>query len=413
MLTWRAADAGGITNGVFNVQESKTLQTRYQGNVLIEGDAINYLDSLEGADEVVVGTKGKTSLLNVIQRRPGAVQFRKEVALHEDGRMELTVRMRLFPYTNTPDKQSITYSFRVPAKLLDGTHFKAFTGRGNKPEIVEGDFSATRSNGNLVNKGCHFIAFKGDKLRLVIDCNPGGLITRGNYCRYGEPVGVWGVSKQGDAVVFSFGSAATAYGGIFSGKAMFYTGEYDFAAKHFYQNWSYTGATPALAQFTFGTRAETKGFEKADAIVYGAGTKWGWEDSSGLELLQTPSPDVIENCLWATDGKPRTFQLDVTPGYYMVTVRAGHNTKDIGPFSIRLNGKLCVQDTRIQAGKTQTLFLSGKTGSPDGQLRITFGGAGPWAVRSIVVQPIVYHNEDFTFDRSMWMADGLFSPEIE
>ena len=35
---------------------------------------------------------------------------------------------------------------------------------------------------------------------------------------------------------------------------------------------------------------------------------------SGLEALQTESPDIVDNCVWAADGKERTFKLGVTPG---------------------------------------------------------------------------------------------------
>ena len=339
--------------------------------------------------------------------------FRKEVALHEDGRMELTVRMRLFPCVNQPDKPSVAYLFMVPAKLLDGTQFKALTGRSYGPKLVEGAFSADRKDGNLFGAGCRFIAFKSDRIQLVIDCNPYGLISESDYCCYGTPVGEWSVVKKGDSVLFSFGYPAVTYGGVFAGKVIFYTGEYDYPAKHFYQTWSYNGPTPALAQFTFGDRAQTKAFEKADCAAYDAKKGWGWENPAGLEALETESPDIVANCVSAADGKERTFLLDVTPGRYMVTVRAGHNTKEIGPFDIRLNGKPCAQGAHVEAGQTKTFVLAGPMRANDRQLRISFEGSGPWAVRSIVVQPIIYSNEDFTFDRGLWTADGLFSPEIE
>lgn len=405
--------AGEMTNGVFTVSGNKTLHVRCRDDVLIEKDGINYLDSLEGAAEIVTGKKGKVPVLNVIQRGHDAVQFRKEVALHENGRLELTVSMRIFPYKNTPDKKSITYSFMVPAKALDGARFKAVTGRIYGPKVVEGVFSAGRRDGNIPGTRCRYIAFESEKAQLVFDCDPYGLLSRGDYCRYGEPVGAWSVVKKGEHVVFSFGQSARFYGGIFAGKILIYEGTYDWEKKHPYQKWSYHGATPAMALFTFGTAAETKGFAKADCAAYSAEKKWGWKEPSGLAMVQGDSPDVIANCVCAADGRANTFLLDVTPGYYMVTVRVGHNTKEIGPFNILLNGECCAKDVRVPLGETETIILSRYVRSPERQLKIGFKGSAPWAVRSIVVQAIIYQNEDYTFDRGTWVADGLFSPEIE
>lgn len=405
--------AGEMTNGVFSVTESKTLQVKHRGDLLIESDAINYLDGLEGADEVVTGKKGKTSVLNVLQKKHDAVQFRKEVALHADGHLELTVRMRIFPYKNTPDKKYMTYSFMVPAKTLDGAKFKALTGRIYKTKTVEGDFSANRKDGNIPGDRCRFIAFKSDKVSLVFDCNPYGLMSFQDYCMYGEPVGAWSVVKKGEHVVISFGQSARSYGGIFAGKILIYEGTYNWDERHPYRKWGYTGATPAMAQFTFGTAAETKGYAKADCAAYSAEKKWGWKKPSGLTMLDGGSPSVIANCVCAAGGTANTFLLDVTPGYYMTTIRVGHNTKNIGPFNILLNGKRCAKDVRVAAGKTKTLVLSRYVRTPERQLKIGFEGPALWAVRSIVAQTIIYQNEDYVFDRGKWVADGLFSPEIE
>ena len=409
----QAADASAITNGVFAVHPSKALHVTYKGKVLIEKDEINYLTDFDAAELPLTRTTGDATVLNVVQTSHDTVQFRKEVALHKDGHLELTVKMRLFPYKNTPDKKSIAYSFMIPAQALDRATYTARVDRASRAKTVKGAFSADARDGSLTAAKCRFIAFETEQLKLVVDCNPYGVTSLQDYCMYGDPVGSWSVAKQGNYVVFSFGSTARSHGGIFCSKVLLYEGTYDYDKKHPYKKWTYRGVTPAMAQFTFGTAADTKGFDKADCLPYSPVRGWGWKDAAGLQTVRSESPDVIDNCVAAADGAARTFLLDVTPGQYLATIRVGHNTQAIGPFSVSLNGECLAKDVRVPAGHTKTLLLSTYVRRPDGQLKVRLEGPGPWAIRSLVVQAVIYQNEDYTFDRGLWLVDGLFSPQIE
>ena len=224
LLLARSGDlsAGELTNGVFSVARSKSLQVSHKGVPLIDGDAINYVADMSEADEVVARRVGKIETLNVMLKDDDTARFRKEVALHADGRLELTVRMRLMPYKNKLDMDTITYTFRVPAMALDKTRLKALTGRVYRTKEVEGSFRAGRADGELVKGGARFIAFERDGLALVFDCDPYGLVAMGDYCRYGDPTGKWTVAKKGDHVEFSFGQRARFYGGLFAGKVLIY-----------------------------------------------------------------------------------------------------------------------------------------------------------------------------------------------
>jgi len=85
----------------------------------------------------------------------------------------------------------------------------------------------------------------------------------------------------------------------------------------------------------------------------------------------------------------------------------------IGPFSVSLNGQRPPEQVRVEAGETQTLLLSHYVRSPDRQLKISFDGPSAWAVRSLVVHAVIYQNQDFAFDRSLWVVPGLFDPDIK
>jgi len=414
LLAWSGGPyASELTNGVFSVAQSKSLRVSHKGVPLIDGDAINYVADMSEADEIIARRVGKVETLHVVLKDDATARFRKEVALHADGPLELTVRMRLMPYRNKLDMDTVTYTFRVPAMALDKTRFKALTGRVYRTKEVEGSFNASRADGELVKGGARFIAFERDGLALAFDCDPYGLVAMGDYCRYGDPTGKWTVAKKGEYVEFSFGQRARFYGGIFAGKVLIYPGKYDWDAKHAHREWSYHGPTKPTAQFTFGVKADTKGFQKADCAAYAAARGWGWTDPTGLTTVSTESAAVMDNCVTVEGSEAREFRIDVKPGLYVVTVRAGHNTRPLGPFDISVDGKPCGAKLRVAAGDTETFLYAAHVRPPSDALRIAFNGPGAWAVRSVVVQTVIYRNEDFTFDRGTWVAKGLYVPEIE
>ncbi|MCK5801522.1 MAG: beta-galactosidase trimerization domain-containing protein [Lentisphaeria bacterium] len=407
LATARAAD---ISNGSFVVRDGKTLEVTHGGRSLISGDEINYLPDFGQA--TTHGERiGDTSVLNVIQNTGDTAQFRKEVALHADGRLELTVKMRLFPHKNTEDKRTIIYSFRVPMSLLGGSTFTARVDRSYRTKMVTGTLSADRKDGSLTAKKCRFIAFEKDGLQLVFDCNPYGVMSLQDYCMYGDPVGSWNVVKEGDSVVFSFGQTARQYGGIFTSKIIIYQGPFDYEKKHPYSTWSYNGPTPAQAQFTFGTSADTKGFEKADLRAYTPEQGWGWSDPTGLQVVGTESACVLDNCVAGSAGKAAAFELDVVPGVYVLALRLGHSRQPLAPFDISVNGEQRTRTDTLQTGQTQEILIAHRVREPGRKLSIGFSGA--WSLRSLVIQPVIYANQDFALDRSLWVATGRFEPELK
>lgn len=416
LLVWMAAavstaQAAPLSNGAFTVRDDRTLQVALRDVVLIADDHVNYL---ERTDQAVVQTAqvGNAAVLNVIQDAGDTVQFRKEVALHPDGRLELTVRLRLLPYCSTPDKPEITYAFRVPARLLDGAAYTARIGRAHSAETVTGTVSAAAADGSLTPTKCRFIAFQKGDLRLVIDANPYGVMSLQDYCMYGEPVGAWNIGKQGEHLVFSFGQTARFYGGIFTAKIILSEGPFDYEQRHPYGQWSYNGPTPASQQFTFGTAAAVEGFAKADSTAYTAAQGWGWRDAAGLATVTGPSPAILDNCVASPDGSRREFLVDVSPGVYLLTLRLGHPTLPLGPFGVALNGSEVLPAASLAPGQTREVLLSHYVRAPERHLVVGLAGSGPWAVHSLVVHPVISASQDFALDRGLWVAPGRFDPDV-
>lgn len=187
-----AAQEASLSNGPFAVRVAAGLEVRLRGEVLIADDAMTYgEDGREG--RVQAGREGTTAVLNVLDDGGESLQYRKEVALHEDGRLELTVRMRLLPYRQVAEQPVIGYSFRVPLSRLAGATFTARTGRAKSAAPATGTLTAATPDGSLTAGKCRFIAFERDGLRVVFDANPHGVLTKQDYSMYGEPVGSWNV----------------------------------------------------------------------------------------------------------------------------------------------------------------------------------------------------------------------------
>jgi len=414
LLAWlacAAVRAAPLSNGVFTVRDDPTLQVSLRDTVLIADDGINYVDGAAPA-AVQTARSADADVLNVIQEAGDTVLFRKEVALHRDGRLELTVRLRLLPYRNAPDKPEIAYAFRVPLRLLDGAAYTARIDRAHSARTVTGTVAAAAADGALTPAKCRLIAFRKGDQAIVFDANPYGVLSLQDYCMYGDPVGTWTVTKQGDWLVFSFGQSARFYGGIFTAKLILYEGPFDYEQKHPYGHWSYNGPTPASRQFTFGTAAATEGFVKADGNAYTAAQGWGWRDAAGLQAVTTASPAILDNAVTQTHGSRREFLVDVTPGVYLLTLRLGHPALPLGPFRVTLNGTEVTPGVTLQAGQTRELLLTHRLDAPDRQLALGFAGSGAWAVQSLVVHPVIAANQDFALDRSLWVAPGLFDPDV-
>ena len=77
---------------------------------------------------------------------------------------------------------------------------------------------------------------------------------------------------------------------------------------------------------------------------------------------------------------------------------------------ILLNDRRVTESLTMTPGEVRSI-----TGTVDhrgtGPLEIGFHGVEGWTVSSIALQPLLYQNEDFVFDRGLWNVDGVFTPQ--
>lgn len=408
-------NAGEISNNVFTVKESKVLSVSEDNKTLIEKDDINYFASLNIAEDLTTARNEKTSVVNLIHKNDKNLQFRREVALHQDGHLELTMKMRFFPFTDNSAPKSVSYSFLIPLETLDGMKFKAAVGRASEWKWEEGSINSKMPDG-VISSQCRYMILQNETKGYTLDFNPNGPGGSVKWSMYGQAAGYWEVAKKGKYLKCSLNNVFKYYGGLFSGKMLIYKGICDFAQKHALTHWdliSIDAKDIKTYQFMFGAKAKKKGFTSADREVYSPERKWGWKDSKNLKILKTDNPDIINNCVFSPDGREDEFVVDIDPGIYLLSIRCGHNIQKIGPFNISLNGRTAHENLEIPPGKTETVNVAEYVRAPETKLRIGFSGKNIWSVRSIIIQTLIYQNEDYRIDRDFWVMNKLFSPDIE
>jgi hypothetical protein len=424
--------------GRLEIADENGLLLNYQGRpLIISNNLVGFSDwnRVSGRDTRI---KNGRKIWNALQDKGGKMQFRREVALHPDGSVELTVKAHYASYTDG----NRGYSFTIPFAALKDCKFTARVGRTSATKEITGvlddyfkDSYIGGASGN--DKLVHYLAFESEDVHLVFDFNPYGVTQMYSEFPFaGEPTGVATVCKAGDSLVFTlFTRKHESAGGVYAAKAVIYPGVYEYDARHPYQSWTYRGGPEPISYYSFGApdpnaaRAALEGvkppeassglppasrpaIQRAHLDLYRLGKAAGWEKADGLRLTEKPSSNIFAKAVYSPTGSPATFLMDIKPGIYVLTLKLGDPEADIGPFDVLINGKPSVTDIQTVRGETETVLIPHYVRTPETQIRIQFQGQKRWAVNAIAAQVLLYPNEDFFWDRGFWQADGLFEPDF-
>lgn len=396
-----------ITSSGWNVSldTEHSVQAKLGADIIIAKDLMPCGHLADDTQTVVSKTVCRDMpVLNVYNVAGEPFKFRKEVAIHPDGRLEITSRQKVAAYAEGCSNR--VYQFYVPLSLLKGATFKAYVGKSY------GTKSVTGNAGDTVI-GMRYVAFSGGRRDLVMDFNPYGVSDWQDYCKWGFPTARWHMETEGEYLKFWYGDSAKFYGDsvpfygkTLAGKVLIYEGAWDFEQRHPYTTYHYRGITPAMKRFAFG--ASGKGLVPVGLQLYTPEQGWGWENNEGLTLSHGEGTDVLDHAVVSASGERRVFRADVPPGYYVVTARFRNPSGSSKPFSVQLNDQNPPETVQCAEGEAKAVLL--QTYATNGQLRVALEGAAGWLVNSLSVQVLIYQNEDFFMSRGMWLADG---PDVD
>lgn len=388
----------------FEVKESPMLSVNYKGTPLIDGDTMSYLsaDRFPSTGTMAVTRRSGWYVVNTWSNST-AFQYRREVGVRAD-RVELTVQINLPAYANDPAKLSNSYTFMVPIERLLGTKWTALTGLSRSSE-TNGVLNAATPNGSLLGASARWIAFEGTNGKIVFDLNPKGISSSSSYGP-NDVLGLWSIEKTATHIRFSFGGSARVQGGVYTAKAVIFEGTHaDYKNWHSNQPYSYYNTLPTKYRFSFGTAKPGKEYTPADLLPYTKERGYGWKTVDGLSKLAPAEQGVIWNAV-ASDQN-NTFICDIAqPGLYLVTLRSRDRGKDPCRFQLAANGIVKVKDLTIPKGTIKTVTWSAWL--PKGAFKLDFEGR--WAVSSVALQMLLHQEEDFAFNRGVWLVDEVYEP---
>jgi hypothetical protein len=393
------------SESIFSQTATPGTQVSWRGEVLIEKDSINYLEPRTFAQTGKVQTTNINGwqVVNTTCENP-ELPYRKEVGVRSD-RVELTVQANLPAYRNTWSKAWITYTFYVPIERLMGMKWTAVVGASGDPKTVKGELTEKTPDGELAGSAARWICFMGKGKNLVFDLNPKGLTSYYvSTCDLQTP---WNVRKAGRYLCFSYSIAARDWGGAASSKAVIFEAmPDDYLNYHTGNPYWYFYQVPITKKYIFGDYVDDKSYTTVKDSMFNAAKGYGWASLNGLKDYTENPPSFAYTATMGTQDNEFICAID-KPGLYVVRLLSSNFTADnCGPFSVVSNGKLQAQEQTVAVGKYKT--ITWMQWLPAGEFHLKFTGA--WILSGLSLQMVIHENEDYAFNRGVWLVPDVFEP---
>ena len=348
---------------------------------------------------------GNRRVYNVFGEADG-VKYRREVSAATDGLEGKLVFMAHCPaYQDHLTGSTIRYQLRLPLAAFDGCAYTALYGRSSKLSEVTGTITAL--SGRIAGAPLRQIAFSGHGRQLVIDCNPKGVNTHGDYPP-NSVTGLWDLAVEGDYLILSRPYTPKFFGGLVAGHLVFYQGTHeDFSRRHTTRAYPYFSELAPDRQLVFGAREFGSQYTDAGVNVFSPDKGFGWLATDGLRV-STHRPRGALYSAVRGNGEASFRMTGLRAGVHIITIVTGTGPESVGPFSVSCNGRIVVSDRSIPPLTVQT--LSFPVWLESGEARFTF--QGDWAVSTINDQLLQTSHEDYTFRRGFWRHPGLFEPSV-
>lgn len=396
----------------FQVQNSKELQASLGAEALIVSEALQLLDGNQVEAELLQNPQYSQSreadgrLLQNIYGSSKGIRFRREVSAAADGsEIELAYMAHCGAYSKEAEDKLINYEIRLPLAVFAGSQFVALTGRSSRLSEHKGSI-APNANGRIVSLPIRQIAFSGGKLGdLVIDCNPKGVNTHGDYPP-NAVVGLWDLKADGKHLILSRIYAPKFFGGMIAAHMVFYRGKAeDFNVRHTTDAYPYFSDWKAECQYVFGAAKFGEQYVDAGTAKYDPAKKFGWLDNQALSISSYKNQGAFYSAV--KSNAPATFRREgLRRGLHVVTLVSGTGWQEAGPFTLLCKGEKVAENLRIEPKTVHTLAFP--VWLDDGVLELSF--QGNWQLSTINTQLLQTCYEDYTFRRGFWRDHKVFEP---
>ncbi len=406
--------------GTFTLAAEKGLQIGFGGTTLVLDEALVLEPALpeDAAPEApplpavpllrnpqadISEQAGNRRVYNVFGETDG-VKYRREVSAAADGsEVELAFMAHCPAYQDHLTGSTIRYQLRLPLAAFVGCTYTALSGRSSKLSEVSG--TVTADSGRIGGASIRQIAFSGQGRQLVIDCNPKGVNTHGDYPP-NSITGSWDLAVEGDYLVLSRPYTPKFFGGLVAGHLVFYEGTHaDFTRRHTTSAYPYFSELAPDRQLVFGARDFGAQYTDAGVNAFSPEKGFGWEATEGLRVSTHRPRGALYSAVRGS-GAASFRMTGLRSGVHIITIVTGVGSEGVGPFSVRCNGRVVAADLSIAPLTVQT--LSFPVWLESGEARFAF--AGEWAVSTLNDQLLQTSHEDYSFRRGFWRHPGLFEP---
>ncbi|NLF60159.1 MAG: hypothetical protein GX574_03310 [Lentisphaerae bacterium] len=400
--------------GPFSLAAEKSLQISFGGTPLVMEEALVLTSAAKANPPVsllrnpqtdISDLGGNRRMYNIYGETDG-VKYRREVSAAADGsEVELAFMAHCPAYQEHLTDSTIRYQLRLPLAAFEGCTYTALHGRSRKLIKVTGTMTA--ASGRIADAPIRQIAFSGQGRQLVIDCNPKGVNTHGDYLP-NAVIGLWDLSVEDDCLVLSQPYAPLFFGGTMAAHLVFYEGTHeDFTRRHATNSYDYYSELLPDRQLVFGARKFGKQYTDAGVNAFSLEKGFGWLATVGLRV----STHRLQGALYSAvrgNGEASFRMTGLRSGVHIITMVTGVGQEGAGPFSVSCNGRVVASDLSIAPLTVQT--LSFPVWLESGEAVFTF--AGDWAVSTLNDQLLQTSYEDYTFRRGFWRHPDLFEPSV-
>ncbi len=330
------------------------------------------------------------------------ISFRREVATVDGGReLEITFQARIPAFNDEIYNGPIQRYIEIPAALLDGCDYTAWTGGHKRNRYSKGKLNALKGKDRLLLGSVRTIAFSKKDFDLVIDFNPSGAQDLYSSYTVGSLSGQGTISKVGDKLRFGMGTNSGRNGGIHTGKIVIYEGiAGDFAQRRAHDKYGYCSELPADKRFVFGAKKAGKGKVRAHLLAYSKKRSYGWLNAGNAQIENYRPQGTLYSAV--SGSEKAQFQADLKRrGLYIVTINTATGDAPVKAMDLSLNDRELVKALAIPHRTVQKIQVPMWIENN----KAVLGFSGDWRVSEINFQLLLASSEDFSIRRAMWRDD--------